>query len=421
MATLVFLKEGTPGIRFPLKRGRVTIGRGPDCEITIEGSKVSRVHAVIAYDGGFFEITDQSKNGTQLNGKPVRKARLETGALIQIGDWRLRFEAGESEVKETVTVTAAAQREIAPDSGPGGLIGGSKPMQKLFELIRKLADSPATVLISGETGTGKELIANALHQLSKRELLPFVPINCASISPTLMESELFGHEKGSFTGAGERHTGAFEHAGGGTIFLDEIGEMSLDLQAKLLRTLEAQKIRRVGGNQEIPVACRMIAATHRNLTQWVKQGKFREDLYYRLYVMPVEVPPLRQRRNDIPLLAEFFLRQMRPESTPRLSKAAIRKLTDHLWPGNVRELKNVILRATLLSEEAVIDAQELILLPQPVGEDRQEPRTLQEMEKGMILEKLRENGWNKAAAARALGIASSTIFKKIEEYGLKES
>ncbi|MBI2500211.1 MAG: sigma-54-dependent Fis family transcriptional regulator [Deltaproteobacteria bacterium] len=304
------------------------------------------------------------------------------------------------------------------------MVGQSEPMRRLFGLIRKVAANDTPALILGETGTGKELVANALHQLSKHSPYMFWAMNCAAISPQLVESELFGHERGAFTGATDLRRGAFEQAGRGTLFLDEVGELSLDVQSKLLRVLETQKIRRVGGGEEIPVKCRIVAATHRHLIEEVQKKRFREDLYYRLFVMPIEVPPLRNRNGDILSISERFLQEMSPERPPLLTEEARQKLLSHRWPGNVRELKNVILRSVMLSEGETINPHHLVFLPHSMesGESPQEvpARTMEEMEREMILQKLKETEWNKAKAARKLGIATSTIFKKIKEYGLKE-
>lgn len=429
MAQLVFLKNDKKVLSFPLRRGETTLGRQSTCDITLEGTQVSRLHAVVSYDGGFYQIQDRSKNGLRLNGKTVRSAKLEDKDRIEMGEWILQFLAGSDDpATETVTVTktkgvppkGAQNFDLPENGGPGDLLGISPVMKKVFQLVGKVADSEATVLLLGETGSGKEVVAQAIHRTSKRALLPFVPVNCAAISPQLVESELFGHEKGSFTGATQLHRGAFEQAEGGTLFLDEVGEIPLDLQPKLLRALESLKIKRVGGEKEIFVKCRVIAATHRNLTRVVQEGGFREDLYYRLFVMPVEIPPLRQRREDIPLLAEHFLCQMRPDEGAAISREASEKLKNHLWPDNVRELKNVILRSALLAGSEGIQGEHIVFLPQSVSEEKQEPQTIGEMEKEMILEKLRQTDWNKAAAARELGLAVSTIFKKIKEYDLKK-
>jgi len=426
MAELVFLKGDEEAVRLPLKRGETTIGRGADCEITLEGSEVSRLHTIIRYRDGFYHVEDKSKNGTRINGELTEKKQLASEDLIVIGDWRLKFVGDTPSAREgTVTVTTAQPTVTRKDGKQelAGMIAVSQKMKDLFSLIEKVAPSSASILILGETGTGKELIANALHQLSKRVMLPFVPVNCAAISPNLVESELFGHEKGAFTGAIQIHQGAFEQAGGGTLFLDEIGELSLDLQSKLLRTLEVQKIKRVGSQQETSIKCRIVAATHKNLVRAVKEKEFREDLYYRLFVVPIETPPLRQRREDIPPLVEHFLREMKPEHPPKLARKAMEKLEGHLWPGNIRELKNVILRATLLSGDDEIDADRIVFLPLSFSGsdgDTKEPQTIAEMEKEMILQKLKNNNWNKAAAARELGLATSTIFKKIKEYELKK-
>lgn len=421
MAQLVFLKEDKQALHYPLRKARVTIGRHPDCEVTLEGADVSRDHAVISYKEGYYHIKDQSKNGTFVNGSRVDETRLKSQDVIAIGEWRLKFlEDAPTGIQATETVTTAAKVAPKVDSSKefAGMIGATKEMRGLFSLIGQVASSSAAVLILGETGTGKELIAGALHNLSKRAKLPFVAVNCAAISASLVESELFGHEKGAFTGAVARHPGAFEQAGRGTIFLDEIGELSLDLQSKFLRALEVRKIKRVGGREEIPVHCRIVAATHRDLVEAVREKKFREDLYYRLFVMPLDVPPLRKRRDDIPLLVEAFLREMQPEGPLRISRDAIKKLKEHLWPGNIRELKNVVLRAALLARGGKILPENIVFLPHAVADVAGEPKTIAEMERQMIQQKLEAHDWNKAAAARELGIAVSTMFKKIREYGL---
>ncbi len=422
MPSLVFTKSDGGAIRLPLRRGQVSIGRKADCVITLEGPQVSRLHAVIVYQEGYYHLRDQSKNGTWVNDRGVKEARLKQGDRITIGEWNLEF-VDDAAAAEPETVTSADPALAKKGGGWAvdlGLVGHSKKMQELFKLLQKVAAADTSVLILGETGTGKELVAQAIHHFSKSPLLPFVPVNCAAISPQLVESELFGHERGAFTGAIDRHPGAFEQARGGTLFLDEVGELSLDVQSKLLRALEAKKLRRVGGEEEIAVKCRVVAATHRNLPEEVKKGSFREDLYYRLYVMPIEIPPLRQRREDIPLLVDFFLDQMRPGLPPSITEPALAKLQNHFWPGNVRELKNVMLRAALIASDQTIGPEQIVFLPHAISEENREPRTIDAMEKEMILKVLKETSGNKAAAARQLGIATSTIFKKIKEYGITE-
>lgn len=238
------------------------------------------------------------------------------------------------------------------------IIGESVPITELKQQISQVAPSDHAVLICGETGSGKELVAKALHQSSHRYNAPFAALNCASISPQLFESELFGHERGAFTGAQGQHKGVFEQVQGGTLFLDEIGELPLDFQAKLLRVLESRSIRRVGGKEEIPINVRVIAATHRDLHESVAKKTFREDLYYRLHVIPLFVPPLRERIEDIPLLVKYFVEQLTPEAV-LLTSGAFNKLISTNWPGNVRELKNVISRSLVYCRNNCIQEDDI--------------------------------------------------------------
>jgi len=245
------------------------------------------------------------------------------------------------------------------------IIGVSRPMQEVYKVIGRVAPANATVLIIGESGTGKELVARAIHFNSPRLVKPFVALNCAAIPRELLESELFGHEKGSFTGATERKAGKFEQANGGTLFLDEIGDMPLELQAKLLRVLQEKEVTRTGGSSTIPVDVRIVAATNQDLANLVREKKFREDLYFRLNVVPIALPPLRERRQDIPLLAEFFLKRLQEEQNAgarECSPEAMQLLQNYHWPGNVRELENAIQRAALLSPNPVLTSADFAML-----------------------------------------------------------
>jgi DNA-binding NtrC family response regulator len=285
------------------------------------------------------------------------------------------------------------------------------------------------VAILGESGTGKELVARALHDCSERAARPFIPINCAAISKELIESELFGHEKGAFTGAANAHKGAFEEADGGTLFLDEIGELSVDLQAKLLRVLENGEIKRVGSSRPSHVDVRVVAATNKDLLALAREGRFREDLYYRLCVVPLHLPPLRSRRGDILAIAEHFLRTYSPRGqTVRLTPAAVERLQAHTWPGNIRELRNVVHRALLLRKGASIEATDLSF-DQEVNRDTgvlvpgfAPGMTLEQMllklERQIIEAALRRYNNNRERVARELGIARSTLFKRLKEWGL---
>ncbi len=310
----------------------------------------------------------------------------------------------------------------------GNIIGRSPAMQKVFETLSLVAPSDATVLINGASGTGKELIAGALHHNSNRKKGPFIKVNCAALHENLLESELFGHEKGAFTGADSQRLGRFELADGGTLFLDEIGDMSLQTQAKILRVLQERELERLGGSKTVAVDVRMVAATHKNLMAMVEEGSFRQDLFFRLSVVPIELPPLRERVEDIPVLADFFLHRY-----ARKNKKDIRGfhpqtlvlLARYAWPGNIRELENTIERAVILCLGEQITPKELPpqMLPddfQPAGEPTVSPSglTLKDVEREAIRVTLEQAGGNKSRSAKLLGIARQTLLNKIKEYGL---
>jgi DNA-binding NtrC family response regulator len=298
----------------------------------------------------------------------------------------------------------------------GAIIANHPKMQKVIELARKVAPTNATVLITGESGTGKEIIARCIHAHSPRAGRIFVAVNCAALAPTLIESELFGHEKGAFTGAVSQHIGRFERAQGGTLFLDEIGELDGALQAKLLRVLQEKTFERVGGTREISVDVRVIAATNRDLKELVTARKFREDLYYRLNMFPIELPPLRERGNDIIELARFFLgRAARSlnKKPLRLSPEAERVLVAYDWPGNVRELENLMERMAILCEETV-EAEDLPIVPDTPAR----PTSIKEIERQAILDALAANQGNRTRAARQLGISLRTLQYRLKEYGI---
>ncbi len=306
----------------------------------------------------------------------------------------------------------------------GKMVGDSPAMRQVYEAVRRVSPARTTVLISGESGTGKELVAHAIHQSSPFKSSPFIKVNCAALAPTLLESELFGHEKGSFTGATQRKVGRFEMAHGGTLFLDEISEIPLDLQVKLLRVLQERELERVGGNQTIQVDIRLIVATNRDLKEKVSNGTFREDLFYRLNVVNIHVPPLREREGDIPLLAGHFLerfsRQM-GKPPKHLTAASLKILEAYPWPGNVRELQNLLERAVVFS-----DKDELHVVP----DSSQSPSpsfhlrgdlttTLDEMEKALILQALVDNKGVQNQAAKKLGVSRSALQYKIKKYQLE--
>ncbi|MEO8705845.1 MAG: sigma-54 dependent transcriptional regulator [Kofleriaceae bacterium] len=321
--------------------------------------------------------------------------------------------------RETTQLRRRVGERVAPDN----IIGTSPPMQRVFEIVDQVAPSKATVLISGESGTGKELIANALHQRSPRAHGPFIKLHCAALAESLLESELFGHERGSFTGATARKDGRFHLADGGTLFLDEIGEISPSIQVKLLRFLQEHEFERVGGTQTIRVDVRVIAATNRNLTEEVARGRFREDLFYRLNVVGLEMPPLRERRTDIPALAKFFLDRFTAENAKAIeafSPETLDLLVSYDWPGNVRELENAIERAVVLATGPQIETRHLppSVRPRvtPTGMPIIPGATMAELERYAILETLKATGGATSKAAELLGISVRTIQYRLHQY-----
>jgi Nif-specific regulatory protein len=305
------------------------------------------------------------------------------------------------------------------------IIGASDKMQEVFEAVYRVADSKATVILYGESGTGKELIAKAIHYMSPRAKEPFVKFNCASIPEGLLESELFGHEKGSFTGAITARKGRFELANGGTILLDEVGDLPINLQPKILRVLQEREFERVGGEKTIKVDVRLIAATSRNLEELVSKGRFREDLFYRLNVVPISTPPLRERKEDIPFLLEFFLKRFNEENRKdvTLTPDALRILVDYSWPGNVRELENTMERLVVMSGGNNITPSDLpINLKLPPPEEILQRESLragvEDIEKSSILDALEKTGWVQAKAARMIGITPRQIGYKMKKYGI---
>lgn len=407
MPQLVFYRSGREVLRLPLACPHFRIGRHPSNDLTLPDEEISRFHLVVEKRDDAWWVLDQSRNGTFVNHRRIDSAPLKDKDEIKVGVWRVVFVA-DADGGEKETVVQKKKKE-APSFH--GMIGQSEPMKRVFSMIEKVAPTMMTALIMGETGTGKELVARAIHDLSPRERRAFVPLNCGAISPQLIESELFGHERGAFTGALNRHLGAFEQARGGTLFLDEIGELPVELQPKLLRVLEEKRFRRVGGTEEIEADVRIIAATHRNLEAWAREGKFREDLYFRLYTVPVSLPPLRERAGDIPHLVSSFM------DSKEISPEALQRLVDYPWRGNVRELKNVITRSLLFSENQILRPTDILFLS---DENKSSRPSLENVEREAIVSALRQNDWNKTRAAEALGIAKSTLFNKLREYQIKK-
>ncbi len=329
------------------------------------------------------------------------------------------------------------RQEITSQYGFDQIVGQNEKMQQIFALIQDVAETDATVLIRGETGTGKELIARALHFNSSRKNQPFVRVNCPAITETLLESELFGHEKGAFTGAIKTRIGRFEQADGGTIFLDEVGDLPLSLQSKLLRVLQEKEFERVGGNRTIKVDVRIISATNKDLEAEVRAGKFREDLFYRLNVVPIYIPPLRERLDDIPLLAEHFLQKYRQrfnKPIEAISPEGMALLMDYHWPGNVRQLENVLERAIILEKDTVLQKETLARCLEKRADNvyafpinaRKPLKVLKEQlvenfEKEYIITLLREFNGNISAAARAADIHYKNFYEKMKKYGIRRS
>ncbi len=392
----------------------------PDTIIIIMTAEATMQHAVVAMQNGAYDYLTKPFDLTALDAIIV-KAQKAAELTEEIG-----------QLKEELQEQHSLGRSI---------IGNSQPMQELYKTLGRIANSDVTVLVIGESGTGKELVAGAVHVNSPRLSKPFIAVNCAAIPSELLETELFGHERGAFTGATERKAGKFEQADGGTLFLDEIGDMPLELQAKLLRVLQEKEITRTGGNQTLKVDVRIVAATNQDITKLVKEKKFREDLYYRLNVVPIKLPALRDRRDDIPLLADFFLQKARQDigiDTIEFSQETLKLFSTHSWPGNVRELENSIKRATLLSPDQVLTPADFPDLGVQTRQDEslealvanklenslsrmnlQEMNNLYEMvlhqiERPLINIVLQKTRGNQIKTAEVLGINRNTLRKKIK-------
>ncbi|CAN5911026.1 hypothetical protein BH11MYX2_BH11MYX2_06450 [soil metagenome] len=415
---------------------RVGARRGNDLQLT--DSKVSGLHCEIRLDDRGYRLRDlDSTNGTYVSGLRINDVYIQPGAQIALGGTRFKFDP----LGDSVEI------ELSDTDRFGSMIGRSVKMRELFARLEKLAKTDTTVLVTGETGAGKELVAEALHDYSPRSTGPFVVIDCGSIPPNLIESALFGHERGAFTGATASYAGAFERAHNGTVFLDEIGELPLAMQPKLLRVLENKEVRRVGGSKTLEVNLRIVAATNRDLGVEVNRGRFREDLYYRLAVARVHVPPLRDRKDDLPLLIEHILTLTPGGETASIAQETIDLMMKHDWPGNVRELRNVIERAVLLSEAP---ENEDSLRRAPAAPIQKEPsitvtpsqtataseasmtvpvdvtvpfknakqNVISEFEKRYISRLLAQHDGNISAAARAAGIDRMSIHKMLHRLGL---
>jgi DNA-binding NtrC family response regulator len=398
-----------------LQKALVSIGTLPQNDLVLTDHTVSRRHAEVVEKTDGYVIRDlESTNGTFLNGVRVREAYLTPGSVIRLGQTEISF----SPLEEHIEILKSAADRF------GELVGSSHPMQEVYGILERIAPTDVTVLLEGETGTGKELAARAIHSYSRRAGGPFVVFDCGAVATNLIESELFGHEKGAFTDAVKSRQGAFELADGGTIFLDEIGELSLDLQPKLLRALDQRETKRVGAEKPVPVNVRIISATHKDLEKEVKAGRFREDLFYRLSVVRVYMPPLRKRKEDIEAITDYLLAGISSEIGKKvngLSPEAAAALMSYSWPGNVRELKNVLGRAAALSDGGKIEAKDLFLSQgkKTAILEGLSGKTLEDIEKAAIHATLKSVSGNKTEAAKMLGIAYSTLFEKMRKYGMR--
>jgi DNA-binding NtrC family response regulator len=385
----------------------VIIGKGDDADLRLTDPHVSRQHCRIQLTEQGVRIEDlSSRNGTQVNGTPIKLTVLDHAATIVIGKTTIRLETRE------------------PSAEPisfGDAIGASPAMQRVFAILERLASSDISVTLLGETGVGKDVLSRALHASGPRANGPYVVFDCGAVAPNLIESALFGHTKGAFTGAVADHAGAFESAHGGTLFLDEVAELPLELQPRLLRVLEQGEVRRVGSVDNRPVDVRIVAATNRNLEAEVNEGRFRQDLFYRLSGAVVHIPPLRERLEDLPALAITALAET--STALEIAPATLAALRNYDWPGNVRELRNVVGSAAAFADGPVLEPRHLMFFKRqsrqptldrlPLG-----GRTLEMVERSAIKQTLEHFGGNKSKAARALGIASSTLYEKIKKYEL---
>ena len=359
---------------------------------------------------------------------------MKQGADDYIAKGRLQIDELEMRIARALkhqtleTENVSLRKQLDSKFGLENIIGESPVMKEIFEVVQQVAPTRATVLIGGESGTGKELIAKALHQLSPRAKQPFVTVHCAALAPTLLESELFGHERGAFTGAHERRIGRFEQAQGGTLFLDEIGEIDATIQVKLLRFLGERTFERVGSNKTLTADVRLVAATNKNLEELVKAGKFREDLFFRLRVVEIELPPLRERTGDIPLLAQSFLREFAKENGKTVNDFtvdALEALMNFSWPGNVRELRTAIEHAVVLSRGERITLRDLPASARGGGvmNDTKllpgKALTVKDAEKQLIIRALKETDGNRTRAAQKIGMSRRTFHRKLHEYHLE--
>jgi len=394
-AALVDIKmRGTDGIELQRRMHEID----PELLVIIMTGYASVETAVMALKNGAYDYVTKPLD-------PDEIAHLVKNALAH---------------KKTAQENVLLRETVAEVARPGELIGQSRPMRKVLDAIDTVGPTDATVLVTGESGTGKELVARAVHHASPRRFHPMVVIHCGALTETLLESELFGHEKGAFTGAQYRKKGKFEIAEGGTVFLDEIGDITLKTQTDLLRVLQEREITRVGGNQIIKVDFRCIAATNKNLETLIEEGKFRPDLFYRLNVFRIEVPPLRDRRDDIPVLVNHFVHKFSLAMSKRITRVApavMNQLQQQPWLGNVRELENAVERAMVVGQEPELREADFVFKPQSVSGSGGSGKKLEEMERAHILRVVEECGGNQSHAAEILDIDRVTLYHKLKKYG----
>ncbi len=421
--------EGTnKGLEIIADRRVITIGSAYDGDLVLDDPTVSRRHCQIVFDGGGYLLVDlDSKNGTYLESFRIKSAFLRPGARIGLGSTTLSFELIESQL--TVYLSKGDRF--------GDLYGRSIEMKEVFGILQRVSVTDATVLITGESGTGKELAARAIHDHSKRANGPFVVFDCSAVPRELIESELFGHVKGAFTGAVQSRPGAFMSAQGGTLFLDELGELPLDLQPKLLRVLETKEVKPLGSNETKRIDIRIVAATNRPLEQMVAEGTFRQDLYYRLAVIHVPLPPLRHHKEDIAFLVELFLKQQNHGGTDLVvSHETMEKLKAYDWPGNVRELKNYVERATILSTGRQIDADFLPTAPKRNQKEESnafpesivnldipfklaKEQLIDRFEREYLTAALERDDWNITQASQKIGIHRKSLEYLMKKHNLR--
>jgi transcriptional regulator with GAF, ATPase, and Fis domain len=444
-ARFVVLAGPRCGETFPIETAATTIGRDTNSQLSIPDHLMSRRHCMVEAAGGRVTLRDLgSSNGTYVNGIPVRERVLAHGDRIRAGDTVLLFLHADMQAETADAAIDDRTERIPPDAVDDApsivaevlagrvalqahdMVGDSPQMRAIYERIHKVAPSDCTVLVGGETGTGKEMAARAIHQNSPRARRPFVAVNCAALTDSLLESELFGHERGAFTGASSLKKGRFEVADGGTIFLDEVGDLAPALQAKLLRALQLHEFERVGGTRTIKVDVRVIAATNQNLEALAAAGRFRQDLWYRLNVVCLTMPPLRARRSDIAKLATHFAAKYSRGRPVELSPDAIEALQAYDWPGNVRELENAIERASVLgaADRIVVDDLPEAVLHAASDRPKERPaayhQTVLATKRRLILDAIDRAGGNYAAAARLLGINPTYLHRLLKNLQLRE-